>query len=328
MAGCGHEHEHEHEGGHGGGHGHEGHAHDHTAMAARAGGRRRLAIALAVTASFMVAEAVGGVLSNSRALVADAGHMLSDAGSLALALLAGWFATRPATRHKSYGWLRLEILAALANGAALVAIGALIAWEAVERALAPEPVDVPLMLGVATLGLLANLASAWVLHGDAHGHGGGEGHLNVRAAYAHVLSDLIGSVGAIIAGLVMWRTQAWVVDPVVAGLVSLLVLRSGWRVVRQAADILLEGVPAHVDLDALARTLREVDGVASVHDVHVWTISSGVHLMTGHVVTGRHGDHHDLLVRLSQLVRERFGIARSTIQLECTDGAPCEGSPK
>jgi cobalt-zinc-cadmium efflux system protein len=320
MSGC--------EDGHGHDHGHDdareaGHpCHDHGghARAVRAGGGRRLGIALAVTLAFMLVEAVGGVLSNSRALIADAGHMLSDAAALALSLLACRFATARATNRKSYGWLRLEILAALANGVALVAIGALVLWESVERLLAPEPVEVPLMLGVAVFGLAANLVSALVLRGHDHGH------LNVQSAYAHVLSDLLGSLGAIAAGLVMWRTGWWLADPIVALAVGALILRSAWRIIALAADILLEGVPAHIELEALEAALASAEGVKSIHDLHVWTISSGVHLLTVHAVVGDHGDHHEVLERLSTLVRERFGIHHSTIQLECDDLSAAEAA--
>ncbi len=313
----GHAHDHAHDHDHG-------HGHDDAHAAPRETGRRRLAIALALTATVMVAEAVGGWIANSQALLADAGHMLSDAGALALALAAMHFATRKPTGRHSYGWLRLEILAALANGVVLVLIAVAIFYESAQRLSAPPEVDVPLMLGVAAVGLVANLVSAIVLRaGHDHGHGH-ERQLNVHAAYMHVLSDLLGSVGAIAAGAVMYFTGWRAADPIAAALVGVLILWSAVRIVRQATDILLEGVPAHIDLDALASELRAVEGVRSVHDVHVWTISSGIHLMTCHAVVGDHGDHHEVLERLSCLVRERFKIDHSTIQLECEDLSPKE----
>jgi cobalt-zinc-cadmium efflux system protein len=313
--GLGHHHH-----GHGGHEPHDDHHLDHAAEPGALSprpdvlkGRRRLRIALGITAVFMTAEAVGGYLANSQALMADAAHMLSDSGALVLSLLAIRFAARPATGRKSFGWMRLEILAALANGVTLVLIAIAIFWESVHRLRVPEPVDVPLMTGIAALGLVANAVSAFVLH-EPH-----DSHLNVRAAYIHILGDLVGALGAIVAGVIMWRTGWYTADPIVAILVGVLILWSSVQICRQAADVLLEGVPAHIELERLERELAEAPGVGSVHHLHVWTISSGVHLMSCHVVVGDHGDHHEILDRLSCLVRERFGIAHSTIQLECED---------
>jgi cobalt-zinc-cadmium efflux system protein len=317
-----HDHDHDHEG-----HGHEhgraeagpthdhGHAgdHDHAHVPRGAGARKRLAIALVVTVAFMVAEAVGGVLSNSQALLADAAHMLSDAAALTLSLIAIHFAARPATARKSYGWQRLEILAALANGVALVVIAIAIFWESFERLRDPPAVDVKLMMIVAGLGFGANLASAYILHGDHHDH------LNVRAAYLHVLGDLLGSIGALAGGGIMLATGWYAADPLVAALVGLLILYSAWGIVRQATDILLEAAPRHIDVGNLESDLGRVAGVVSIHDLHVWTISSGVHLMTCHAVVGIQGDPDDVLGRLTGLLRERYGIDHSTIQLERED---------
>jgi cobalt-zinc-cadmium efflux system protein len=276
-------------------------------------GRRGLRIALAITCSFMVAEAIGGWVANSLALMADAAHMLTDAAALGLSLFAIQVAARGATERRSYGLLRAEILAALANGVMLVAISVGIFYEAYVRFWSPPAVDVPLLIGVASAGLVANIAAAAVLF-RSHG-----GHINARAAYVHVLGDLLGSVGAVAAGAIMLATGWYAADPLISAIVGVLILVSAVKVLQQAVEILLEAVPAHIDLERLERELAAVEGVRSVHDLHVWTISSGIHLMTCHAVIGGHGDHHDVLERLSCLVRERFGIEHSTIQLECED---------
>ncbi len=276
-------------------------------------GTQGLRIALAITVAFMLAEAIGGVLANSLALLADAGHMLTDAAAIALALFAIKFAARPATIRKSYGFLRLEILAALANGVILAIIALAIFWEAWERFWNPPEVKTPLMIGIAAAGFVANLTAASVLRGRRGGH------LNVHAAYVHVLSDLLGSVGAIAAGVIMHLTRWYAADPIISVGVGLLILASGVKICQQAVDVLLEAVPAHIDLDRVEEELARVEGVRSVHDLHVWTISSGIHLMTCHAVVGEHGDHHEILHRLGCVMRERFGIEHTTIQLECED---------
>jgi cobalt-zinc-cadmium efflux system protein len=281
-------------------------------------GRRGLRYALAITIVFMLAEAFGGWLANSLALMADAGHMLTDAAAIALSLFAIRFAALPATRRRSYGFLRIEILAALANGVLLVLISVGIFYEAWQRFVRPPAVRVPLMLGIAAAGLVANLLAAAALHRSS------EGHLNARAAYLHVLSDTLGSVGAIVAGAIMFFTGWYVADPIISALVGLLILVSAVKILQQSVEVLLEAVPSHIDLMRMERELAAVEGVRSVHDLHVWTISSGIHLMTCHAVVGGHGDHHEVLERLSCVMRERFGIEHTTIQLECEDLSPKE----
>jgi len=291
-------------------------------------GRRGLVRALVITGVFMLAEFVGGILTNSLALIADAGHMLTDAAAMALSLFAIWFACRPATAEKSYGYLRIEILAALFNGIGLALLSAFIFWEAWERFRSPPAVKVPLMLAIACAGLVVNAVCALVLHRSHHGN------LNVRGAYAHVLGDLLGSVGAVAAGAVMLATGWYRADPLASAAVGVLILISAIRLVLQAVDVLLEAVPKHIDLEIVERELTAVAGVRSVHDVHVWTISSGVHLMTCHAVLddGEHArDPHAVLERLQDLVRSKFDIEHSTIQIEARDlrdrereGAFCE----
>ncbi len=273
-------------------------------------GQRGLAIVLVVTAAFMVAEFVGGWLANSLALVADAAHMLADVGSLALSLFALWFARRPATSGKTYGYVRLEILAAVVNGTLLLVLSGYVIWEAVRRLGHPEPVHSGLMLAVAAAGLVANVVSAVVLHRQA-----GES-LNVRGAYLHVLGDLLGSVGAIAAALVILATGWYPADPIISFLVSGLIIFSSWHLLRESVDVLLEAVPPHIDLDHVREALHEIPGVEGVHDLHVWTLTSGFLAMSGHAVVPDPRNNQRVLDEAHQRMRERFGIQHSTIQIE------------
>lgn len=298
--------------GHGaaGGHPHD-HAHDH----ARALGVRGLTLVLAITAAFMVAEFVGGWLSNSLALVADAAHMLTDAASLALALFAVWFARRPATAAKTYGYARSEILAALVNGAGLLVIAAFIVYEAWSRLRHPEPIQTGIMAGVAAAGMLANIASAVILHRSA-----GES-LNVRGAYLHVLSDLLGSAGAVVAALVIMATGWVAADPILSLAVAVLIVFSSWKLLRESVDVLLEAVPAHIDLAEVRRAIDDVPGVDDVHDLHVWTVTSGFLAMSGHCVVAEPKGSQQILREIHHRMRERFGIHHATIQLEWPGGS-------
>lgn len=307
----GHAHDHDvHGHAHDHAHGAHGHAHGHGAST------RALRIALALTAVLLVAEVVGGLAANSLALLADAGHMLTDAGALALSLFVAWFSRQPSAPEKTYGYLRAEILAALVNGATLLGISGVILWEAVQRLRHPEPVASGLMLGVAAAGLVVNVLSAWVLHGSA------DASLNHRGAYLHVLGDLLASVGTVAAALVVRATGWLAVDPVASAVTTLLVVRSAWRLVREAVDVLLEAAPRHVSLDAVRGALRGVPGVASVHDLHVWTVSSGVVALSAHAVVPDLARHDPALRAMDAAVR-RLGVNHITIQLERADLAEC-----
>ncbi len=293
-------------------HGDPGHSHGHDHAHQRSTGR--LAFALTVTAIFLVVEVVGGWLANSLALLADAGHMLTDVGALALSLFVAWFSRQPATPRKTFGYLRWEILAALINGAVLLVASGWILWESVQRLRAPEPVVGGLMLAVAVGGLLVNALSAWLLHGSA------QESLNLRGAYLHVLSDLLGSVAAILAALAV-RQFGWLLaDPLASILMTGLIIRGAWRLVREAVDVLLEASPAHIDMEALRAALRDIRGVSEVHDLHVWTLTSGVVAMSAHAVVRDGADHQQVLEALHHAVGG-FGIRHATIQLE---GAPLE----
>jgi cobalt-zinc-cadmium efflux system protein len=275
----------------------------------RAESRRRLALALGITATVMIAEAAGGWLAGSLALLADAGHMLADAAALGLALFVARVAQRPATPERSFGLLRLEILAALVNGALLIAIAIGIGIEAWHRLKAPPLVDGPLLLGVAGIGLVANLISLRILH---HGH---EHSLNQRGAYLHVLGDLLGSVGALAAGAIVVATGWVLADPLISVLITLLVLGSAWRLIKESTDILMEATPNHIALGDVHDRIASVPGVDSVHDLHVWTVTSGVVAMSGHLVVRNPTDNQPVLEAVQDQMRA-LGINHVTVQME------------
>lgn len=295
-------------------HTHAGSPAGHTANAHAAPGRaasaRRLAATLALVATYLVAELAAGLWTGSLALLADAGHMLADAASLALALFAIWLAERPAPAARTFGYQRAEILAALANGVALVVVAVFIAVEAIGRIAAPPAVDALPALAVAAGGLLVNLAGLAVLHGAR------EASLNLRGAWLHVLSDALGSVAAIGATAAIWLADLRVADPLASLAIAALVTRSAWRLLRETVDVLLETAPSHVDMDALRRALESQRGVVSVHDLHVWTITSGLVSLSCHVHADPACDGHELLGRLTHELRDHFGIGHVTIQLE------------
>jgi cobalt-zinc-cadmium efflux system protein len=271
--------------------------------------RRRLTLALAITAVVMVVELIGGWLSGSLALLADAAHMFADVAALGLALVAAWIAQRPATPERSFGFLRLEILAALINGAVLFAIAIGIGVEAWHRLRVPQIVNGPLLLGVAAVGFVANLAAVVVLH---RGH---EHSLNQRGAYLHVLGDLLGSVGALVAGLIV-ITAGWVMaDPLISVLIGSLVLISAWRLVKESTDVLLEAAPRHIALADVHDRIASVPGVESVHDLHLWTVTSGVVAMSGHLVVKNPSDNQPVLEEVQERM-QALGINHVTVQLE------------
>lgn len=276
----------------------------------------RLRGVLIVTALFMVVELLAGWVSGALALLADAGHMLTDVGALALSLFTAMLARRPADPRRTYGYLRWEILAALVNGALLLGIAAWVVVEALSRIRNPQPVETGIFLVVAALGLIVNLGSLWLLHGVRHGS------LNVRGAYLHVLGDALGSVGALGAALVIAFTGWTVADPLVSIVLSLLILVGAWRLLRESTDILLEAVPRHISLEDVRRRMMNVGGVRAVHDLHVWTVTSGVVAMSGHAVVPELAAHPGALAELKEAVTG-LGIGHATIQLEVED--ECEG---
>ena len=269
----------------------------------------RLRLALAITAVVLVAEAVGGYAANSLALLADAGHMLTDVAALALSLFVAWFSQRPETPKRTYGYLRLEILAAFLNGATLLLISVWIIWEAFNRLRTPEPVHGGLMLAVAVLGLVANAISAWVLRPQ------NDDNMNVRGAYLHILGDLLGFVGTIVAALLI-RTMGWVAaDTIASIIVSALILRGAWALVRDSVDVLLESTPSHISAASVRDQLVAIPGIESVHDLHVWTVTSNVIAMSVHAIVREPERHQHVLEHVLDAMR-LFGISHVTVQLE------------
>jgi len=288
-----------------------------TDAARRERDRRALRIAIAITGSFLAVEVVGGLLTGSLALLADAGHMATDLAGLGLALFALHLAGRGATPAKTYGWRRTEILAALGNGVLLGVMALWIALEAVQRFAAPPVVAAGPMLAIAVAGLAANLLAALALRASSHGS------LNVHAAFLHVLTDALGSVGAIVAALAIAVFDWRIADPIVAVAIAALVLASAWRLVKASVDVLMEATPAHVDMSALGRAMRAVPGVVDVHDLHVWTLTSGYHAMTAHVDVVAGADGSAVLHALVELARHEFEIDHTTFQLEPQAGDAC-----
>lgn len=257
----------------------------------------------------MVAEVLGGLLSSSLALLADAGHMLSDVGALALSLFAIRLAQRPPTHRHTYGLARIEILAALINGATLLLVAGLIVVEAWERIRDPVEIDGVVMLSIAGLGLVVNVIGAFVLHGHAYDN------LNIRGAYLHILGDMLGSVGAIAAAAIVLTTGWTLADPIISVVIALLILVSAWRLVREATDVLLESVPDHIDVGEVLDSLRAIEGLHQVHDVHVWTLTSGFVALTGHGVVDDIAQHTRILESVEQRM-SAFGIKHVTFQIE------------
>jgi cobalt-zinc-cadmium efflux system protein len=271
-----------------------------------------MALSLCVTTSIMVAEALGGWLSGSLALLSDAAHMLTDAGSLALALVAMVLAARPADLRRTYGYRRAEVLGAQLNVAALLVLTAWICWEAVERLGGPPGgIRLPIMAGVGSVGLAGNLAILWVLR---HDHG-----LNVRAAFLHVLSDAVASVGVLTAALVMWlRPSLWWVDPILSLAIALLILWGAIGLGVEITRILMESVPTHLDVAAVSNAMEGVEGVVAIHDLHIWTISSGMYALSAHVVVPPDclGRCDDILHLVKGRLRAKYGIDHTTLQIE------------
>ena len=258
----------------------------------------------------MVAEVVGGLLAGSLALLADAGHMLSDSLSLGLALVAAWAASRPATSQRTFGYMRAEILAALLNGLALVAVAVFVFVEAGRRLGDPPDVDAGLMLAVAAAGLVVNAAGATILARSSHDD------LNVSAALRHVVADMLGSGGVIVAALIVLTTGWNHADPLVSILIGVLVLASAWPVLRDSGRILLEATPKGVDAGDVARRMREEPGIVSVHDLHVWTITSGFPSLAAHVLVATGDDCHARRRELERMLASEFGITHTTLQVD------------
>lgn len=300
-------------------HDHSDHDHDashsHSALGDRSAKRKPLAIALAITTTFLVIEVIGGIAANSLALLADAGHMATDAGALLLALFASWLATRPATPRRSFGFMRAEILAAALNAAILLLLSLYIFYEAWKRFSDPPEIRSGLMLGVAVAGLGANLVAAWILS-----RGGGHQHdLNTRGAFLHVMGDLLGSVATIVAAVIIMATGWTEADPILSVVIGGLIVFSAWKLLREAVDILLEATPTGIDPPAVRAALKQVPGVAEVHDLHVWTVTSGVMAASAHLEITNVRQWPEVIDEASHLLADEFGIAHTTLQPELFD---------
>lgn len=282
--------------------------------------QRSFAVALGITLGLLAVEAVGGWVTGSLALLADAGHLLADLGALGIGLVGSWIASRPATAKMSYGYRRAEILAAATNACALWAVAAAILYEAVQRLRLLHPVSAPGMLAVALVGLVGNLASSVVL---ARGR---EGNLNLRVALVHTLADAAAAVGTIAASLVILVTR-WVQADAVASIgIGALILAGSWPPLREAVQILMEGAPARLSLAEVEAAMREVAGVTGVHDLHIWSLTAGVEAVSGHVLLGDASVSQRVLGDLCRLLADRFGLSHATLQLE-TEASTDPGHP-
>ena len=295
-------------------HGPGGHDHAHGYDLDRSGAKRALKLVLALTTVFLVAEVVGGLIADSLALLADAGHMLSDTLSLGVALFAAWLAGRPGGPSRTFGFRRAEILAALFNGVTLVVISIWIFIEAGQRFSDPPEVEAGLMLGIAVVGMAVNIAAARILQAHA-----GES-LNVSAAMRHVIADLLGSVGVVLAALVILATGWEYADPLISIGIGILILGSSWSILRDSTRILLEASPADVDVQEVGREMASVPGVKEVHDLHVWTITSGFPALAAHVLVDRDTDCHATRREIERLLDGRFGLEHTTLQVDHEGG--------
>jgi cobalt-zinc-cadmium efflux system protein len=295
-----HDHNHSHD---------HGHTHHHEVTA---GNKKGLMTALFITLGIMVLEFLGGLFTNSLALLSDSGHMLSDTAALALSLIAFYFASKPASAKRTYGFHRFEILAALFNGIALFLIAGFIIWEAYHRFFEPPTVSSGIMILIAAIGLVANLASAWSLmrKGDV------KNNINLKSAYIHIIGDALGSLGAIVAGLLMYFFKWYVADPIISVLVSVLILKSAWGIISNTVHILMEGTPTNVDQSEIKQSLLQIDGVIDVHDLHIWTITSGLDSLSCHLLVDDSTDCFKILQKAIHMVEHDFEIHHPTIQIE------------
>jgi cobalt-zinc-cadmium efflux system protein len=288
---------------------------------AAAAGTRRLTTVLVLVIGFLAVEVVAAIVTGSLALLADAGHMLTDAAGIGLALLAIWFARRPATPERSFGFYRVEVFAAIANAFILIAVAAYILYEAIKRLSSPPDVVAVPMLLVAIAGLVVNLVSMRLLHAGA------QTSLNLRGAYLEVLGDLLGSVAVIVAGVVILATGWYPIDTIASVAIAALILPRTWSLLREAIDVLLQATPRGVDLDEVRAHITRAEGVLDAHDLHAWTLTSGIHVVSAHVVISPDADPARVLDELCACLADDFDFEHSTIQLETADRQRLEHAP-
>lgn len=273
---------------------------------------QKLGIILVLTGLFMITEFAGGIYTNSLALTADAGHMLSDVGALALSYFSIWISHKPASSEKTYGYFRTEILSAFINGIALVAIALFIIYDALMRMLAPPEIKAPIMIIIALGGLMVNLIGAFLLHKDS------SENLNIKGAFLHILGDLLGSIGAVFAGIIILRWHFYLADPIISIIIALLILYSSITLINESVNVLLEAAPSHINVETIRKTILEVQGVIDVHDLHVWSLSSNKTALSVHIVA-EFLDNKTILCNVNNLLKEKFNIHHSTIQIEPKD---------
>ncbi|MDD3013942.1 MAG: cation diffusion facilitator family transporter [Candidatus Gastranaerophilales bacterium] len=269
----------------------------------------KLTAVLLLTAGYMVAEFLGGLFTNSLALLADSGHMLSDVAALGLSLFAIWLSLKPASPEKTYGYYRTEIIAAFINGITLVGIAFYIIWEAYTRFMFPQHVKAPVMIAIAVGGLLINIMGAVILHRSS------KENLNIHGAFLHIIGDLLGSIGAIIAGVCILFWNFYLADPIISIIIALLVLYSAINLINEAANVLLEASPSHISVSVIEQSIRDLPDVINLHDLHVWSISSNNIALSVHIVATE-SDSHKILCEVDEMLNEKFGIKHVTIQLE------------
>jgi cobalt-zinc-cadmium efflux system protein len=284
--------------------------HFHDLKSKRMQSRSRMLSILAITCGYMLVELITAIFSHSLALLADAGHMLTDVGALLLALIAIWFANKPATSEKTYGYYRSEILAGFINALLLVAISLAILYEAYERFKQPPVVASVPVFFVSLLGFVVNISSLSLLKDSK------DDSINIRAAYLEILGDSLVTFGVMVASVIMYFTHWYMVDPLISGLIGLLILPRTWLLLSECTNILMEGTPAHVDLTELRGAMLAVEGVTEVHDIHVWTITSGLDAMSGHVRIDERANAEPVLDSLTKVLKDQFGLHHTTIQVE------------
>jgi len=292
------------------------HTHNHDAHADAVTGRP-LKITLVLVLVIMVAEVIGGLISNSLALLSDAGHMLTDALALGSSLLAMNLARRPATARRTFGYHRAEIMAALANGTVLILLSVYICWEASRRFIETPEVKSPQMLIVAGIGLAANLIGIWLLRR------GSDRSINIRAAFWHVIGDTLSSVGVIVAAVVIYFTGWYIADPILAVVIGIVILWGAVRIVKESVDILLESVPANMEVAKVAEAVKGIEGVEDMHEIHIWTITSGIYALSAHLKIADQtvSESGDILTKVNEVLAHDFNISHTTLQMEC-DSCP------
>jgi cobalt-zinc-cadmium efflux system protein len=289
------------------------HSHDHHGEVST--DRHRLLIVLAITIAFFAAELIGSYYANSLALMTDAVHILTDIAALSLTLLTLWISARPASSAKTFGYLRAEILGALFNGLLLWVLVVFVWFEAAQRLRNPPPVHSQTMMALASIGIIVNSFSAWMTSGASHGQGGRAG-MAMRSAFLHIVSDLVGSVGVLIAGTLAWFTGWREADPIVSIVIGGLIVYGSWGLIRDGVDILMESVPSHIDLDELRQDLLAVRGTEEVHDLHVWCLTSRQLALSAHAVVEGAADQDRVLGDMADLLENKFNIRHMTVQLE------------